>query len=699
MADLLFEHGARVNLLTELLLERGVSRGRCGQVGGGALLSVLRDSPGLGQSPLDRGTGSDGLCQRCAQFRLARRQAFGRGGEFRLPVSSGLLKGRSRIGQLPFDRRGLPNRGGVLRLDIGETRGRRRQLACVLLVRIVASSLGGDQLLFEPGARVNLLTELLLERGVSLGSRGQVRGGTLLRIVIDSLGLGQSVLGRSAGGNGFRQRPAQFRFPQRQPIRRGGKFRLPVASGLLERGNRTRQLPFNGRDLLDRRGVLRLDIGETHGRQRQNSVACCWSASWRAVSAAAASCSSNVMRAFDLLTESLLEEPGRIARPPRPGRLPHAWRRADAQLQLQANPFSAAVRAAIASANAPVNSVSRNANRSAAAVSCRLPVSSGLLKDRSRIGQLAFDRRGLLNRGGVLRLDIGESRGRRRQLGCVLLVRIVASSLGGGRSCSSNVMRAFDLAAESHLERGVSLGSRGQVRGSTLLRIVIDSLGLGQSVLGRSAGGDGVCQRPRSIPFPATPIVPPRRQVPTAGRVGLARVRRPHQSIAARPRRSVPWRLRAASGHRRNGWSLPPAPSPAGVRRSGGRSRRRPVAVRAWSARRCLDGVAPRARRIAQLPRPGPQPRAAEHRDRQPRPRPICSRPQCGRRRLLPTMRPVPFRATPADRRSPCPPRDARRQYGLPFRAPIVDPGAPCRFCWCAPTTNGVAPRHPRGAW
>ena len=163
----------------------------------------------------------------------------------------------------------------------------------MLVLGVLSSGLGGSQLLFDRRPRIDLVTKPLFERRVSLGRRGQVRSGSLLRVpmcglgfgqsrldcgagrdhhrhcvaeflltprqplgcrgqvgfgsqprgMMGSLGLNQLVLDRGACRECIRQRCAHLGLAQRQSFRRGCHFELPVASGLLERRGGITQLP------------------------------------------------------------------------------------------------------------------------------------------------------------------------------------------------------------------------------------------------------------------------------------------------------------------------------------------------------------------------------------------------------------------------------------------------------------------------
>ena len=267
---------------------------RAGQVVDGTLPGVCMGGLGLGQGLLDRRARGDRLRQCPTQFRLAHRQPLGRSRDFQLPVQAGLRERGNRIGQLLFDGCGLFDPRLVLRLGFGKSRGQGRQLRSVLPRRIMTRVVGGSEALFERRAVADFSIESILERRVPIcrrgqvrhgtmvrllkcslslgqsrldrragrgrlchrvaqllltprqafGGRGQVRFGALLRDMMCGLGLGQSVLDRRAGRDCFCQRSTQFHLARRQPLGRGGHFQLPIVPGLLERRSGITQLPF-----------------------------------------------------------------------------------------------------------------------------------------------------------------------------------------------------------------------------------------------------------------------------------------------------------------------------------------------------------------------------------------------------------------------------------------------------------------------
>ena len=87
-------------------------------------------------------------------------------------------------------------------------------------------------LLFERRPRIDLVTESIFERRVLLGCRGQIRGGSLLRVSMCGLGLGQSGRDLVASGGHLRHSVAEFPLTPRQPFGCRGQ----VGFGALLRG-------------------------------------------------------------------------------------------------------------------------------------------------------------------------------------------------------------------------------------------------------------------------------------------------------------------------------------------------------------------------------------------------------------------------------------------------------------------------------
>ena len=114
----LFESSAGGRFLVEPILEAGVSRRRRSQIRCGTLLRALMRCRGGREGFFDLGAGRDRVGQGAVQFGLALRRLRRQRGDFQLPVTSGGIEGRSRLGQLLCERRTLLLRRFMFLQDI-----------------------------------------------------------------------------------------------------------------------------------------------------------------------------------------------------------------------------------------------------------------------------------------------------------------------------------------------------------------------------------------------------------------------------------------------------------------------------------------------------------------------------------------------------------------------------------------------------
>ena len=123
--------------LAEPTLETDVSRRRVSQIPCGPFSRSLMRSLGDLQVFLDLGADRDRLRQRTIEFRLAPHQLQGGRSEVGLPVSSGRLERRRRIGQLLIDGRTVGHRRLTFCHNTRQTGSQRRELRCMLLVSVL----------------------------------------------------------------------------------------------------------------------------------------------------------------------------------------------------------------------------------------------------------------------------------------------------------------------------------------------------------------------------------------------------------------------------------------------------------------------------------------------------------------------------------------------------------------------------------
>ena len=149
--------------------------------------------------------------------------------------------------QLLFERRVRGDSVTQPLIQRRESLGRRGQVGDGTLLRVPTRGLGFGQSRLDCGAgrdyHRHCVAEFLLTPRQPLGCRGQVGFGSQPRGMMGSLGLNQPVLDRCACRDSIRQRCAHLGLAQRQSFRRGCHFELPVASGLLERRGGITQLP------------------------------------------------------------------------------------------------------------------------------------------------------------------------------------------------------------------------------------------------------------------------------------------------------------------------------------------------------------------------------------------------------------------------------------------------------------------------
>ena len=170
--------------------------GRRSQIGCGPLLRVLMAGLGFREPLLHRRASRDCIGERRAQFRFARCQllcerapcldllselrlqcgvSIGCSGSLRIPRAPGFVESCASLAQFAFNGRRPFERGVVLRLEIRESRGQRRELRCMVLRCVLLCGFDGGQLLGERRAGADFAAQLRFERGLPVGCSSSVR--------------------------------------------------------------------------------------------------------------------------------------------------------------------------------------------------------------------------------------------------------------------------------------------------------------------------------------------------------------------------------------------------------------------------------------------------------------------------------------------------------------------------------------------
>ena len=173
-----FEGRPRGRLLGEASAHVREALGGRDELGRKVLLGVLVRGLDVGECLFERASGGNRLGERGAELGLAPRESFGYVSDLRRALLTGTLECCGGIAQSLLESvaccRSLHHRVVVLRLHVGETRCRRRQLRGPLPVRVLPRSLGVGYSLLQGRAGEGLLSEPFFELDLAF-TRGNGR--------------------------------------------------------------------------------------------------------------------------------------------------------------------------------------------------------------------------------------------------------------------------------------------------------------------------------------------------------------------------------------------------------------------------------------------------------------------------------------------------------------------------------------------